>query len=91
MDLVERDRIETDTDVTQYLDVPIVEYENEPVTLTDLVTHRGGFEATNRGMWIPDENDLRSLESYLRNDPQKRVRPSGWIGSYSNLTEHAPE
>ena len=85
MDLVERNEIDPKSDVSHYLDVPIDEYENESVTLTDLVTHRGGFEATNRGMWVPNEDDLRSLESYLRNDPQKRVRTPDRIGSYSNF------
>ncbi|MFD1643632.1 serine hydrolase domain-containing protein [Halohasta litorea] len=85
MELVERGEIDPEADVNHYLDVPIDDYGNDPVTLTDLVTHRGGFEATNRGMWIPDENDLRSLESYLQDDPQQRVRTPGRIGSYSNF------
>ncbi|SFG90109.1 CubicO group peptidase, beta-lactamase class C family [Halopelagius inordinatus] len=85
MELVESDVIDPDADVARYLDVPIDERENEAVTLSDLVTHRGGFESTNRGMWIPNEDDLRPLESYLRNDPQRRVRPPGRIGSYSNF------
>ncbi|WP_434521018.1 serine hydrolase domain-containing protein [Halorubrum sp. AS12] len=85
MDRIERDEIDPDADVSRRLDVPVDASEDEPVTLTDLITHRGGFESTNRGMWIPDEGDLRSLESYLRNDPQKRVRAPGRIGSYSNF------
>ena len=84
MDLVQRGEIDPEADVSQYLDVP-VDDGTEPITLTDLVTHRGGFEATNRGMWIPDSNDLRSLESYLRTEPQDRVRTPGQVGSYSNF------
>ncbi len=85
MDLVERTELDADAAVDDYLDVAIDESGAEPVTLTDLVTHRGGFESTNRGAWIPDEDDLRPLESYLRDDPQQRVRPPGSLGSYSNF------
>ena len=84
MDLVERTELDADAAVTDLLDVPIDD-AGEPATLTDLVTHRGGFESTNRGMWIPDADDLRPLESYLQTNPQQRVRPPGEIGSYSNF------
>ncbi|MFC6823621.1 serine hydrolase domain-containing protein [Halopelagius fulvigenes] len=84
MQLVQRGEVEPDAGVAEYVDVPIDGYDEEPVTLRQLVTHRGGFEATNRGMWIPDAETLRPLESYLRNDAQKRVRPPGTAGSYSN-------
>ena len=85
MDLVERGEIDPDVGVSQYLDVPIDSDGDDPVTLADLGTHRGGFEATNRGMWIPDAADLRPLTSYLRADPQSRLRTPGGVGSYSNF------
>ena len=85
MDLVERGEIDPDVGVNQYLDVPIGSDGDDPVTLADLGTHRGGFEATNRGMWIPDAADLRPLASYLRADPQSRLRTPGGVGSYSNF------
>ncbi|RDI69835.1 serine hydrolase domain-containing protein [Halopelagius longus] len=83
-ELVQRGDVDPDAGVAEYVDVPIDGDDEEPVTLRQLVTHRGGFEATNRGMWIPDAEKLRSLESYLRDDAQKRVRPPGTAGSYSN-------
>jgi CubicO group peptidase (beta-lactamase class C family) len=84
MQFIERGEIDPDIDVTEYLDVPVDGSGDEPVTLRQLVTHRGGFESTNRGMWITDRDELRSLPSYLRHDADKRVRLPGTVGSYSN-------
>jgi CubicO group peptidase (beta-lactamase class C family) len=83
MQRVQQGDIDPSEGVSEYVDVPI---DGEaPVTLEQLVTHRGGFEASNRGMWIPDAEELRPLPWYLRNEPQKRVREPGTVGSYSNF------
>lgn len=84
MRLVQRGEVDPDADVTQYLDVPIDDAYDDPVTLRHLVTHRAGFEATNEGLWIPDTADLRTLDAYLRDGQRARVRPPGEAGSYSN-------
>lgn len=84
MDRIRRGDLDPAAGVTEYVDVPVDGAAEEPVTLAQLVTHRGGFEATNRAMWIPDHDRIRSLESYLRTDADRRVREPGSVGSYSN-------
>jgi CubicO group peptidase (beta-lactamase class C family) len=54
-------------------------------TLAELITHRGGFENSNRGLWLPDAESLRPLAAYLREEPQAQVRPPGTVGAYSNF------
>jgi CubicO group peptidase (beta-lactamase class C family) len=85
MDLVEGGDVDPDADVSGYLDVPVGDGPGGPVTLRQLVTHRAGFESSNRGMWIQEADSLRSLEHYLEEEPQHRVRPPGRVGAYSNF------
>lgn len=71
--------------VSTYLDdIQLSTPYDEPITMAHLATHRAGFEASNRGLWIPDPTDLRPLSTYLRTAQPACVRPPGEIGSYSN-------
>lgn len=77
--------IDPNAPVSTYLDdVSLSTPYDEPITMAHLATHRAGFEASNRGLWIPDPADLRPLSAYLETAQPARVRPPGAVGSYSN-------
>ncbi|WP_053948066.1 serine hydrolase domain-containing protein [Halolamina sediminis] len=83
MDAIQRGEIDPDEPVSEYVDGPLA--PERPVTLAELITHRGGFEASNRGMWYPDVGSLRPLATLLETEPQKQVREPGTVGAYSNF------
>ncbi|WP_075936184.1 serine hydrolase [Halosegnis longus] len=85
MNRVERGELDPTTPVSVYLDAPIRGHPGKPPTLEQLITHRGGFESTNRGLWIPESAPLKSLAAYLREEPHHQVREPGTVGSYSNF------
>ena len=85
MNRVEHGEIDPTTPVSVYLDAPIRGTPGKPPTLEQLITHRGGFESTNRGLWIPESTPLKSLPAYLREEPHHQVREPGTVGSYSNF------
>lgn len=83
MELVRRGDIDPSVPISEYIDSELT--PSQSVSLEQLVTHRGGFEASNRGMWYPDAGSLRPLATLLRDEPQKQVREPGTVGSYSNF------
>ncbi|MEZ3117263.1 serine hydrolase domain-containing protein [Halobaculum sp. MBLA0147] len=85
MDQIQRGNLAPDDPITSHLDVPVDDYRGEVATIAELATHRGGFEATNRGMWITDHDAFASLPTYLREHPHACVRPPGRVGSYANF------
>jgi len=50
MQLVQAGKIDLDADVDRYLDFHIPAYRGIPVTMRDLMTHRGGFSETARDL-----------------------------------------
>lgn len=85
MDQIRRGNLAPDDPVTRHLDVPVDDHHGEVATIAELATHRGGFESTNRGMWITDRDAFASLPTYLREHPHACVRPPGRVGSYANF------
>jgi len=83
MDSIQRGDIDPAEPVSEYVEAGVA--PERPVTLAELITHRGGFEASNRGMWYPDAGSLRPLATLLETEPQKQVRDPGTVGSYSNF------
>ncbi|WP_435115852.1 serine hydrolase domain-containing protein [Halolamina sp. C58] len=83
MDAIQRGEISPDEPVSEHVDGRVA--PERSVTLAELITHRGGFEASNRGMWYPDAGSLRPLATLLATEPQKQVREPGTVGSYSNF------
>lgn len=56
-----------------------------PVTLRNLMSHSSGFEDRALGhLFERDPNRIRPLETYLRQERPRRVRPTGQLSSYSN-------
>jgi CubicO group peptidase (beta-lactamase class C family) len=83
MDRIQRGAIDPSAPIAEYVGSEVA--PERSVTLSELVTHRGGFESSNRGLWIPDDDALRPLSAYLRDEPQAQVREPGTVGAYSNF------
>lgn len=83
MQLEEQGKLDLDADVQRYLDFQLRSPELGPVTLRQLMTHRGGFEETISGLWAQPGEDM-SLRDYLvRHQPQRIFAP-GTVSAYSN-------
>jgi CubicO group peptidase (beta-lactamase class C family) len=80
---IQRGDIDPETPVSEYLDAGLDDAVGS-VTLSDLVTHRAGYEMSNEGLWITDPDDLRPLPEALRRWRHARVRPPGEAPAYSN-------
>lgn len=83
MDRIQRGEIDPSEPVSEFVGSEVA--PEQSVTLEQLITHRGGFESSNRGTWIPGGDALRPLSAYLREEPQAQVREPGTVGSYSNF------
>ncbi len=86
MQLVERGKIDLDTDVNLYLsDFQIPDTFPQPVTMKHLLTHTPGFEDGALGyLLIKRESDLVPLSASLAAHIPRRVRPPSTYSSYSN-------
>ncbi|HKX54950.1 MAG TPA: serine hydrolase domain-containing protein, partial [Xanthomonadales bacterium] len=84
MQQYEQGKLDLDTDVNSYLDFALPEHEGKPVTMNDLMTHRGGFEEGLKEVLVTDPAKYISTETYLKNHPRPRIFPSGAVPAYSN-------
>jgi CubicO group peptidase (beta-lactamase class C family) len=84
MQQVEQGKLDLDADVNGYLDFAIPGYEGKPVTLNDVMTHRGGFEEGLKEVLVTDPAKYISTETYLKNHPRPRIFPAGAVPAYSN-------
>jgi len=84
MMLAERDLLDLDADVNDYLhQFSVSEAFGEPVTLRQIMHHRAGFEDTLRLFAVADD-DPRGLAELLAEHQPERVYPPGTRTSYSN-------
>ena len=84
MMLVERGLIDLDADLNDYLtQFEIARAFREPVTLRQIMHHRGGFEDTLRLFAVADD-DPRTLAELLAEHQPRRVFAPGTRTSYSN-------
>lgn len=87
MQQVEAGRLRLDEDISTYLEsVEIADTDRYgPLTMTHLMTHTGGFEATNIGHSKAASIDGDySLAEYVDRYQPARVRSPGELASYSN-------
>ncbi|MDT9600290.1 serine hydrolase domain-containing protein [Sphingosinicella rhizophila] len=84
MQLVEQGKIDLDRDVNAYLDFKIPHRDGRPVTMNDLMTHRGGFEEGLKEVLVKDASKNISNEQYLKEHPRPRIFPAGQVPAYSN-------
>lgn len=87
MQLYEQGKLDLDTDIREYLPVDFltkIEF-NEPITMLDLMNHKGGWQESVFENQMADEDDLfDSLEEALRyTEPMQTYEP-GTVTAYSN-------
>ena len=84
MQLVEQGKLDLDRDVNDYLDFTIPHDFGKPVTLRDLMNHRGGFEEGLKDMLRTDPHGLPSNETYLKEHKRPMLFAPGEVPAYSN-------
>lgn len=85
---VEAGRMRLEQPINLYLPeklrVPDQGFDN-PIRVINLMDHSPGFEDRALGQLFEDEFDrVRPIDVYLRQERPKRVRPPGFVSSYSN-------
>jgi CubicO group peptidase (beta-lactamase class C family) len=84
MQLVEQGKLDLDADIQGYLDLPVPQAHDKPVTLHNLMTHTGGFEELVRSLMASDPQAFLSLEEYAKATRPARIFPPGQVPSYCN-------
>lgn len=84
MQLVEKGKLDLDTDVNKYLDFQIAPAFGKPVTLRNLMTHTGGFEEEVRDILLTDPKKATPLREFLIENQPRRIFPPGEVPAYSN-------
>jgi len=84
MQLVEKGKLNLDTDVNQYIDFKIPAYDGKPVTLRNLMTHTAGFQETVRQLISDKPEAAIPLEQYVKHNLPPRIFEPGKVPAYSN-------
>lgn len=84
MQLVERGKLDLDTDVNTYLDFEIPAYDGKPVTLRNMMTHTAGFQETVRQLISDDPATMVALEDHVKASLPPRIFAPGEVPAYSN-------
>jgi CubicO group peptidase (beta-lactamase class C family) len=84
MQLVEQGKLDLNRNVDDYLDFKVSPTTGKPITLLDLMNHKGGFEEGLKDLLSTDPNTFQSNEVYLKQHPRPLLFPPGTIAAYSN-------
>ncbi len=84
MQLVEQGRLDLHADVNRYLDFRVPEPFGRPITLADLMAHRGGFEEGLKDAEVPTPGQLQPLGVFLCRHLRPVLFPPGEVPAYSN-------
>jgi CubicO group peptidase (beta-lactamase class C family) len=84
MQLVASGQIGLDADINSYLDFKVVFPDGRPVTMRDLMAHRGGFEEGLKSILMTDPSKAISTEQYIKENPRPIVFTPGAVPAYSN-------
>ena len=84
MQLVEQGKLDLDADVNKYIDFKIPDYNGQPITLRNLMTHTAGFQETVRRLISDNAADTVSLERYVKDNLPPRIYAPGKVPAYSN-------
>ena len=84
MQQVEAGKIDLGADVNRYLDFEIITKTARPVTMDDLMTHRGGFEEGLKNVLDTDPKRFKSTERFLKENGRPALFPVGAMPAYSN-------
>ena len=82
MQLVEEGKLDLDEDINSYLNFTIP--GDQPITLRNIMTHTPGFEDIGEGLFFLSEEEMLTLEEFLKTYQPARVFPPGEIMAYSN-------
>lgn len=86
MQLWEQGKLDLDADIRTYLPNNFFRHlsYDDPITMTDLMNHTGGWCETAYSIAVTDENNIPTLEEALRlTEPAQAYRP-GEVAAYSN-------
>jgi CubicO group peptidase (beta-lactamase class C family) len=83
MQLVEQGKIDLDADVNTYLDFKVPHTFGKPVTMRNLMTHRGGFQDTYKNLGAQNSGVV-DLAKYVRENMPDQIFEPGSTPSYSN-------
>lgn len=84
MQLVAAGKIDLHRDINDYLDFRVPTSFGRPVTMLDLMNHRGGFEEGLKDVLILDPKLLPSTEASLKGHPRPQLFAPGTVPAYSN-------
>jgi CubicO group peptidase (beta-lactamase class C family) len=84
MQLVEQGKLDLARNVDDYLDFKVSPAGGKPITLLDLMNHRGGFEEGLKDILTFDAGRLQSTETYLKQHPRPLLFSAGSVPAYSN-------
>lgn len=86
LQLWEQGRLDLDADVRQILPEDFfqkLKYD-EPITVLDLMEHKGGWGVNTYDISVPEGAPIPSLEEALRSSESPQVYPPGEVCAYSN-------
>ncbi len=83
MQLVEKGKLDLDADINTYLDFEIPKPFGKPVTLRNLMTHRGGFQESIKNLGAQNGGQV-DLGKYVRENIPSQIYEPGTTPSYSN-------
>jgi CubicO group peptidase (beta-lactamase class C family) len=84
MQLVEKGQLDLDRNINDYLDFTIPNDFGKPVTLRDLMNHRGGFEEGLKDILWTNPQGVPSTEAYLKDHKRPMLFAPGEVPAYSN-------
>jgi CubicO group peptidase (beta-lactamase class C family) len=84
MQLVQQGKLDLSKDINVYLDFKITGAGGKPITLIDLMNHRGGFEEGLKDIFATDPHNLETNETYLKQHIRPRLFAPGAVPAYSN-------
>jgi CubicO group peptidase (beta-lactamase class C family) len=83
MQLVEQGKLDLDADINTYLDFEIPKTFGKPVTMRNLMTHRGGFQDSIKNLGAQNSGKV-DLAKYVRENIPAQIFEPGTTPSYSN-------
>lgn len=86
MQLWEQGKLDLDADIRDYLPDGFLQHlsYDEPITMTNIMDHTGGWCETTYSISTPDRSKLTSLAEALQATEPAQVNPPGAVVSYSN-------
>ena len=82
--LYDRNQLDMEADITDYIEPDILEEYNAPITLHQLLTHTGGVGERFFGQTVKDSKDLLPLGQFLREEMPPPLANPGEVINYSN-------